>query len=121
MKNKITQYINKLLGLFPQPLPVGVSAFNAFVDSIRNTYEMPTQDADSITYAIAASILRFGEKRAWASKYSFVLTLRAACAKQIAGQAFQDIKHRQQARQLAEEQSKAAATATKADDAQPLP
>ncbi len=106
-------YFNRFLGLFPQALPVGVTAFDAYVDRIRATYPLPTNDADSIKFAIASRILGFGPMKSTASPYSFVLNIRAACAKQIAGNAFQEIKLNQKAQQLAEaEAQKAAVTAT---------
>lgn len=112
--SKITLYFKRFLGLFPQPLPVGVTAFDAYVANITATYALPTQDADSIKFAIASRILGFGSMKCWASPYSFVVNVNAACAKQIAGNAFQQIKANQKARELAaaEALKKAEVTAT---------
>lgn len=115
---RLTRIVKQVLGLFPRPLPTGVSAFNAYVADIISTYALPTSDLDSIKYAIATRILGFGSNRAYASKFSFVCNIYSACAKQVAGNAFQEIKQAQKARQLAEEAAqKAAVTALPVTDA----
>lgn len=116
---KLRIYLHRFLGLFPQAVPVGVTAFDAYIDSLSATYDLPTKDRETIKFAVAARILGFGPLQSSAAPYSFVRALRAGAAKQIAGNAFQQVKEAQKARQLAEEQAaKAAATAvpTVADD-----
>ena len=115
---KLRIYVNRLSGLFPQALPVGVSAFDAYIDSLSATYDLPTQDRETIKFAVAARILGFGPLESKAAPYSFVLALRAGAAKQIAGNAFQQVKEAQKLRQLAEEAAQKAATDTKVADGQ---
>lgn len=108
--NRIRKQIR---GLFPEPLPTGMAAANDFAQSIMDTYTLPTLDQDSVKYAIATMIMRLGPTDASKSKYYFVLSVRAACAKQIAGAVFQDIKLKQQAvQQLADDEAKKQAEVT---------
>lgn len=90
------RYYNKLRGAFPSPLPVGVTEFQSWADTIIDTYTLPTQDRDSVHYALATMILHLGPTVAYKSNWYFVLSIHSACAKQVAGATFQDIKIRQQ-------------------------
>jgi hypothetical protein len=99
-------------GFFPTPLPTGVKAFEAWADQIQDTYSLPTEDRDSIHYALATMIMHLGPTQAYKPNWYFVLAIRAGCAKQVAGATFQEIKLRQKA--LAE----AAEAATKANEPQ---
>lgn len=92
---KVKRVGRQILGLFPTPLPTGVSHFAVWADSIVSTYDLPTNDQDSIRYAFATMIMHLGPQTARKPKYYFVLAVRAACAKQVAGATFQEIKARQ--------------------------
>jgi hypothetical protein len=99
--NTWTRYLNKFLGLFPAPLPQGVPAFEEWVDALMSTYSLPTSSKDDVKFVIAGEILRFGPLKHRCSKYRMVRAIRAVAAKQIAGNAFQEIKQRQFAAQKA--------------------
>lgn len=113
MKVNFTRLAKQFLGLFPSALPTGVTAFHAWADDIRNTYDLPTQDEASIKFTLSTIIMHLGPQVAHKPKYYFVLTLRASAAKQIAGQVFTDIKTK-----AAEEahQAKAAAEAREVEN-----
>lgn len=105
--NKINRLFNQLLGFFPSPIPVGITEFNAWIDSFFNTYDLPTKDRDSVAFTVATMIIHSGPTNAYKSKFSFLLALRASAAKQIASQTFQDIKLRHmEAQRLAAEAAK---------------
>lgn len=97
--NYLKRKFNQFLGLFPTKLPVGMSEFQTFVDSLQSTYTLPTEDRDSIEFAVATMVMRLGPQTAFKSKFYFYISINAGCAKQIAGTAFHDIKVRQQALQ----------------------
>lgn len=99
----------QLRGLFPSALPVGLSEFNVWSQSIADTYVLPTTNIDSIKFTLATSIMHLDATAARKPKYWFVLLVRASAAKQIAGAAFTEIKERSKAAQAA-----AAAEAEKA-------
>lgn len=104
------------MGLFPSPLPVGMTEFDSWVDSIMSTYSLPTTDVDSIRFTLAAMIINLGQKESSKPKYSFVLAIRASCAKQIAGSVFHQIKTKQLEAQRAQQQAEATAKAPVASD-----
>lgn len=94
---KIKTALKYVRGFFPEALPVGMTAFNTFIDDLIATYSLPTTLRDDVIYVVASTILRLKETGAYKSRFYFVLVIRSAGAKQIAGAAFQDIKARQQA------------------------
>lgn len=100
--NNIKRYLNYFLGFFPKALPVGVTAFSTWVDSLIDTYNltaiMTKRDAQ---YTLAASIISGGGATAYKSNFTFYLILRAAAAKQIAGAKFQEIQSELRAEQQA--------------------
>lgn len=110
--NTLKRKINQVLGLFPSSLPTGVESFYSWIDSIQNTYTLPTEDRDSIVFSFSTMIMHLGPTAARKPKYYFVLALRSAAAKQVAGGAFQEVKLNQKAK--AEAQLKAEATAASA-------
>ena len=91
----LTKLYNYIRGFFPTRLPQGGTEFDIFVETIINTYQMPTMDWDSIYFVISTSIMRLDPTVAYKSKWYFVLLLRAAAAKQVAGAKFNEIKERQ--------------------------
>lgn len=111
--NKVVRVYKQLRGLLPSPLPTGSGAFDAWVEDIRSTYVMPTEDSDSIHFSFAAMIMHLGPTAASKPKYYFVLAIRASAAKQVAGSAFHAVKIRQ--KELAEAQQAAAAAQLKAE------
>lgn len=92
MKNTLIRTINQLLGFFPSALPQGASEFDSWADSISTTYRLPTQDRDSLHFTLASILMHSGPTTAYKSKWFFAISIKAAAAKQVAGQAFHDIK-----------------------------
>lgn len=117
--SKILQIVVKIYkqvrGLFPSPLPVGVVEFDTWAASIGATYKLPTNNLDSIKFTLATLIMHSGPTVAFKPKYYFVLAIRASAAKQIAGNAFHEIKERSKLAQAAAEVAAKSAT----PDAQP--
>lgn len=95
MKNKLKRLVNQVLGLFPSRLPVGVTEFDSWAESIIDTYPMPTSNRDSLKFTLATIIMHQGTQDAYRSKFYFYLTINAAAAKQIAGEIFYSIKQKQ--------------------------
>lgn len=94
---KVKRFFRQLRGLFPEPVPTGMAQFNNWADSLVDTYWLPTADQDSIRFALASMIMHLGPSAAYKSKRYFVVTLRAAAAKQVAGAVFYEIKEKQKA------------------------
>lgn len=111
---KIKRLARQLAGLFPSAVPVGINEFEAWSQSIIDTYPIPA-DNDSIKFALATMVLHSGPTSAYVPKFKYFLMLRAGMAKQIAGAVFQDIKTKQQ-----ERAKLAAATAPAADNVEPI-
>jgi hypothetical protein len=115
--NKIKKYVARWKGRRPSPLPVGMTEFNAWVDSIVNTYDdLPTKDIDSIKFTLSSIIMHLGPQEAYKPKSYFVLTMKAAAAKQVAGAYFYEIKEKQ--KQAALKQAEATASQQVASNGQ---
>lgn len=83
-------------------LPVGMTEFNAFADRIIEK-SGNFADRDSMVYAIAMELIHADPKTAFNDEF-FVTRLRKVASNQIASQAVQDIKAKQEAaRQAAQE------------------
>ncbi|MES2215069.1 MAG: hypothetical protein V4485_03505, partial [Pseudomonadota bacterium] len=83
-----------ILSYLPSKLPVGVTEFNSFADSIIELTG-PMADNDSMKWAIANNIIHLPSTVSHKSKQYFVRVLRKAAANQIASFVFQDIKLKQ--------------------------
>lgn len=101
--------VKKFLSLFPTKLPVGMTEFETWSDSIIELAE-EFADRDSMKFAIASMVIHLDAVRDSAPKNLFVKKLHKTAANQVASQVFQDIKNKQQAAQ------KAALEAQKAED-----
>lgn len=110
----LKKLLRKVLGCIPSPVPTGMAEFNTWADSIINTYKMPTQDMDSIKYALATMIMHSGPTDAYKPKLHFALALNASAAKQVAGSVFREIKERHDASVKAAAQKQNEATQLKA-------
>lgn len=95
IKTKLSKALNQLLSLLPCPLPVGMTEFEEFSNSV---IELSGEyaDRDSMKYAIASMIIHLGPQRSHVAKNYFVRSLRKAAANQVASQVFQDIKQKQE-------------------------
>lgn len=105
---RIRRFLNKLVGFIPGPLPVGMSEFDKFVDSLMSTYALPTTNRDSICFTVATAIMHLGPTVAYKPKMYFVLMIKAGAAKQVGNAAFFRIKEKQMAEQAAAKQVEAA-------------
>lgn len=107
---KIKRLGRQIRGLFPTPIPVGMSEFNIWAQNIIDTYPLPTQDSDSVKFTLTSIIMHLGPSDAYKSSFYFYLRLKAGAAKQIAGAVFYDIKSKHdEARKLAEATAKTVA------------
>lgn len=102
---KIKRLVKQALGHIPTKLPVGMAAFDAWVDDLIQTYTMPTEDRDSVVNCIAATIMRLDPTTYRKSKSYFAAIVTAGAAKQIAGAQFAQIRDRQKAAELAAKNS----------------
>jgi len=110
--NKFKKLINKFLGLFPSKTPTGRAEFDVWAQSIIDTYDLPTKDADSIKWALATMIMHTGPTKAYVPKFKFYLMISAGASKQVASVVFREIKDAQdEAARKAKEQQSAEATA----------
>lgn len=92
--NRLPVQIKRLLSYLPSKLPVGLTQFNTFADSI---IELSGQyaDDDSMRFAIASMIIHLPAGKATVPKAFFVNGLRKSAANQVASQVFQDVKTKQ--------------------------
>ena len=102
--------LKRLLSYLPTPLPVGKTAWDAFITDL---IELSGQyaDRDSMEFAISSTLIHADAKYGSLPKNYFVQRLRKAAANQVASQAFQDIKSRQLEAQKAADLKQAEATA----------
>lgn len=87
-----------------------MTEFNAWIDDIIDTYDMPTSDRDSILFVVSNMILQLNA--AYKPKYYFAKGVKSAGARQIAGEVFYEVKMRQRAAEE-EARKKAAEEASK--------
>ncbi len=87
----------RLLAYLPTKLPLGMAEYEQFVKDIRSLLDsrLDALPDDDISFVIAANITHGGPTVDRLPKQRFVRVINAAAAKQVAGQAFQDIKKRQ--------------------------
>jgi len=104
--------VKRLFSLIPTPLPVGMTQFEEWSESIielSGNYA----DTDSLKFAMASMILHLGAQRSRVPKNHFVQSLRKVAANQVASQVFQDIKVKQQ-EAAAKQQAEATALTSEA-------
>jgi hypothetical protein len=92
---QIKKVKNRLLFCFPSKLPVGMKDFNAFADSIFETYGLPKEP--SYYHTIATMIMHLGPTTAYKSKRFFAFSIIKAMANQIAYGKIQELKEKQKA------------------------
>ena len=101
-----------ILSFIPTKLPVGMTEFNAWANSIIDL-SGEYADRDSMLFALATMVMHADAKHGTLPKRYFVSRLRKVAANQVAGQVFQDVKVRQ-AEAAAAAQKAAEDTATTA-------
>ena len=85
----------KLVSLYlPSKLPMGVSDFNNWADSIIEASGLPNND--SMKGALAATIMHLDATSAFKPKIHFVKVLIKGAASQVAHSIFQELKNKQQ-------------------------
>lgn len=94
IKKQIKNAYQKVLSFIPQRLPVGLTEFDAWADSI---IELAGRFADnnSLKYVLSDIIMRLKPTQDKVSKHYFVKSLRKAAANQIAAQQMYQIKMQQ--------------------------
>lgn len=101
--------IKRLLSYLPTQLPVGMSQFEAWSDSILEL-SGEYADRDSMKFAIASMLIHADARHGSLPKHYFVVRLRKSAANQIASQVFQQVKAKQEAATvLAKQQAEATA------------
>lgn len=88
----------RLLSYFPAPLPVGLTSFNEWADSIIEL-SGKFADEDSLKWAISNMVMHLPSTTDRVPKNYFVKCLRKTAANQVCGQVFMDIKEKQKAAQ----------------------
>lgn len=112
MKQKFTQFINRLRGFFPSATPVGITEFDQWAQSIIDTYK-PAADDVSVKFALCAMLMRLGPTEAYKPKRYFALALHKGAASQIANGVMYEIKTKQaELEKQAQEAAKKSAEAT---------
>lgn len=89
------QQLKVLLSYFPTKIPVGLTDFNAWLDSIVELTG-PIADADSIRWVVANEIMRLSPGRDRVAKQTLVRILRKFAANQLAAHTVNEIKQRQE-------------------------
>ena len=104
---------NKALSYIPTALPVGMTTYAAWSDSVVELIG-PIADNDSLRFCVASEVLRLGPSATSIPKNYFVQRVRAGAAKQIAGAVFTEIKEKQRQEQLAAQAAQQAVEVTPA-------
>jgi len=76
-------------------LPVGLTEFEAFVDTLLEAGTLATKDRESVRFVVASGILNLGHEADAVEEGYFERLINAASAKQIAAHVFHEIKAKQ--------------------------
>lgn len=99
INSKIRKVYNQIRGFFPEALPVGLTHFHVWADTLLDCYNLKSvANEDDLKYVLATSIMHLGAQDAYKPKWFFVKTIRKAAANQVSSAVFQDIKQKQQAK-----------------------
>lgn len=109
MKACLELLLARLLSYLPSPLPVGMTEFGEWQESILALSKVP--DNESTRFALAVMILHLDPHRSSKSKNYFVRCLNKSAANELANAMAMDIKSKQKARIEAEEAAKKATSA----------
>ena len=99
---KLKRSVRKLRYFFPSPLPLGVTEFNNWAQSIIDTYNLPNND--TVVGALGVMIAQLGPSEASKPKRYFGMCVRKTMANQVGHSRFQEIKAEYN-RKLAEEKA----------------
>lgn len=86
---------NKILSYFPTPIPTGMTAFSAWLESIVSLAG-PIADPESIKWVVCNEIMRLSPGRDRVSKNSIVKLLRKFAANQLAASVVVEIRTMQE-------------------------
>lgn len=112
LKIKLKRLGAQILGALPSFLPVGLTEFNQFADSIIELYN-PPGDARSVKFIIATLIMRLGPTEAMKSKLYFAMAIYRGASGQVSAYVMEQLKQEQAAEQrAAQEKAKLEATAS---------
>ena len=100
------------------PLPVGMTEFQAWSDSII-ALSGEYADIDSMKYALATMVMHADAKHGALPREYFVSRLRKVAANQVASQVFQDIKQKQADAAAAKQATEDTVAKVESSDAQP--
>jgi hypothetical protein len=98
--NKLKCVFTRVLSYFPSKLPVGMSHYKTWSDSVVKLIG-PIANNEDLQFCIASEVIRLGPSVCSISKNYFVKRVRSGAAKQIAGAVFTEIKENQKAAQKA--------------------
>jgi hypothetical protein len=85
----------RIRGRFTSPLPLGLTEFNTWTDSIINAYGLP--DNDSTYFTLAVMILHMPANLDAFPKAKVAAQVRKAMSNQVVSQVIQDLKAKQEA------------------------
>ena len=105
LAQKVKILFNKLLGLFPTALPIGLTEFNTWASSIIDTYDFP--DNDSVRFSLAVMIMHLPSDKSSVRKSLIASQLHKGASNQVAAAVVQDLKAKQEAAQKAAAQAAA--------------
>jgi hypothetical protein len=120
---KVKVFFNRVLGFFPSRIPTGVTEFDAWSDSIFDTYAkgIGLTDRDSTRWALSNQIMHMESTEAYKAKRFFALMLHKAASNQVSYFVMQTIKEKQAAQQAAAKQAAEVTVPTQVSDEQPKP
>jgi hypothetical protein len=104
----LKKLLKRLLGHLPRRSPVGMAEFDAWVTDFKNTYDLPTQDHDSITNVLSTIIINSGPLVTHRSNAFFYKAFVAGAQKEVAGKVFYDLQVRHREKLKAEKESQSA-------------
>lgn len=115
MLNKFKKLYKLFLSLFPSKLPIGMTDFYLWSDSVLELSDVPNNS--STVFCLATMILHLPSTSDKKSKYYFIKSLNKYASNQIAAGVIQDLKQKQADAMRAEEEAKKNAVETTAVEA----
>lgn len=103
---KIKKLFKRVLGLFPQKLPIGMTDFYLWADDVIELSGLPNNE--SVVFALATMVLHLPPTACYKSKEYFIRSLLKTASNQIAHGVMQELKDKQVAKAKAEQEAAAA-------------
>lgn len=114
LSNKLKKLLNIVLSYFPTPLPIGISEFERWSDSVLELTPLPNNE--SMKWSLATMILHSDKGDAYKPKRYFARCLHKAAANEIAGAYMHDLKEKQKVKMQEEAAAQAALAASEASN-----